>query len=98
MCHPPRAARPTDIARPACGSWPIPDTELDIPDVILASATDNAANGLLALDIIKTNRNKRAHTRRPLSQPFPNPLAQKVRIHAMRQRQPRYRRTRAKTR
>jgi hypothetical protein len=96
MCHPPRAARPTDIAHTARGSSPIPDTEHHIPNVIPASAIDNTADDPLTHGIIKTNRNKRARSRRPLDQTLPYPLAQKVRIHAMRQRQPRYRRPRAK--
>jgi hypothetical protein len=100
MCHLNRAGCSTAITaiRGSCHRPSPIATAIVMPNGVNNSIIDHVDEPIRALGCTKTNRNKRPPSRRPLSQPLPNPLAQKVRIHAMRQRQPRYRRTGEKTR
>lgn len=99
MRHPNRRGCPTAITGIWGGYLPCPSAAaMVMPNGANNATIDHAAERARAIWTSKTNRNKRPLGRWTLSQTLPNPLAQKVRIHAMRQRQTRYRRTRAKAR
>lgn len=99
MRRPNRSGSPATIPSIRCGYRPCPiAATIVMPKGVTNATIDHAAGRTRALGLSKTNRDKRPLGCSTLSQTLPNPFAQKVRIHAMRQRQPRYRRTRPKTR
>jgi len=99
MRHPNRAGCSTAIIAIRGCHRPSPIAHaIVMPNGVNNSTIDHVAERTRALGTSKMNRNKRPPRGWTLRQTLPNPLAQKVRIHAMRQRQPRYRRTGVKAR